>query len=128
MLLIKPQFEAGRVEVSRGRGVVRSPETWARVLHSVVATYDELGAAMMAVMTSPITGADGNVEFLAHFQMGSSSGVERTNSLIDAAVLSSADVHAVESDAGSSDPGRDPAGELGSKLGEERGGQPGEDA
>ncbi len=113
VLLIKPQFEAGRAEVSRGRGVVRSPETWARVLHAVVATYGDLGAAMMAVMTSPITGADGNVEFLAHFQMGSSVGAERANTLIEAAVDASAEVHRIAIDAGSPHPGVEGEGEPG---------------
>ncbi len=70
VLLVKPQFEAGRAEVSKGRGVIRNPQTWASALQTVVEAYADLGAAMMGVMTSPITGADGNVEFLAHFRTG----------------------------------------------------------
>ena len=70
VLLVKPQFEAGRAEVSKGRGVIRNPQTWAGALHTVVEAYADVGAAMMGVMTSPITGADGNVEFLAHFRTG----------------------------------------------------------
>ena len=70
VLLVKPQFEAGRAEASKGRGVIRNPQTWSSALHSVVEAYADLGAAMMGVMTSPITGADGNVEFLAHFRTG----------------------------------------------------------
>lgn len=76
VLLIKPQFEAGRTEVSKGRGVIRDPLTWGRALRSVVTAYAELGAAMMDVMTSPITGADGNVEFLASFRTGSKHGTD----------------------------------------------------
>jgi 23S rRNA (cytidine1920-2'-O)/16S rRNA (cytidine1409-2'-O)-methyltransferase len=64
--LVKPQFEAGRAEVSRGRGVVRDPVIWRRVLAEVRDTLRGLGAAMMGVMVSPITGVSGNVEFLAH--------------------------------------------------------------
>ena len=64
--LVKPQFEAGRVEASRGRGVIRDPEIWRRVLGEVRSAITDHGAAMMDVMVSPITGADGNVEFLAH--------------------------------------------------------------
>ena len=67
VLLVKPQFEAGRAEVARGRGVVRDPEVWRRALNSVADSYAGLGASMIAVMASPITGADGNVEFLVHF-------------------------------------------------------------
>jgi 23S rRNA (cytidine1920-2'-O)/16S rRNA (cytidine1409-2'-O)-methyltransferase len=66
--LIKPQFEAGRRRVSGGRGVVRQPSVWAEVLEAVCGTLVGHGAAMMEVMVSPLTGADGNVEFLAHLQ------------------------------------------------------------
>ncbi len=38
VLLVKPQFEAGRVEASRNRGVIRDPQVWARVLREVCAT------------------------------------------------------------------------------------------
>jgi 23S rRNA (cytidine1920-2'-O)/16S rRNA (cytidine1409-2'-O)-methyltransferase len=70
VVLVKPQFEAGRAEVSRGRGVVRDPEVWARALTAVVAAAGSAGAAMMNAMTSPITGADGNVEFFLHCRAG----------------------------------------------------------
>ena len=66
MLLVKPQFEAERAEVSRGRGVVRDPEVWAGALDGVGAALDEVGAAIMGAMASPLHGADGNVEFLLH--------------------------------------------------------------
>ena len=68
VLLVKPQFEAGRAVVSAGRGVVRDQAAWAGVLESVTSTFAVHGAAMMGVMVSPLTGADGNVEFLAHAQ------------------------------------------------------------
>jgi 23S rRNA (cytidine1920-2'-O)/16S rRNA (cytidine1409-2'-O)-methyltransferase len=66
VLLVKPQFEAGRDEASRGRGVIRDPEVWRRVLEEVVVALRGYGAAIMGAMPSPITGADGNVEFLVH--------------------------------------------------------------
>jgi 23S rRNA (cytidine1920-2'-O)/16S rRNA (cytidine1409-2'-O)-methyltransferase len=66
--LIKPQFEAGRADVSRGRGVIRDPEVWLAVLGGVSSALEGHGAAMMEIMVSPLTGADGNVEFLAHLQ------------------------------------------------------------
>jgi 23S rRNA (cytidine1920-2'-O)/16S rRNA (cytidine1409-2'-O)-methyltransferase len=66
VLLVKPQFEAGRDEASRGRGVIRDPEVWRRVLEEVVVALGGYGAAIMGAMPSPITGADGNVEFLVH--------------------------------------------------------------
>jgi 23S rRNA (cytidine1920-2'-O)/16S rRNA (cytidine1409-2'-O)-methyltransferase len=62
--LVKPQFEAGRREASRGRGVIADPAVWRRVLGEVRNDLEAAGAAMMGLMVSPITGADGNVEFL----------------------------------------------------------------
>lgn len=64
--LVKPQFEAGRQEAARGRGVITDPEIWARVLQEVAAALQARGAAIMGAMASPLTGADGNVEFLIH--------------------------------------------------------------
>jgi 23S rRNA (cytidine1920-2'-O)/16S rRNA (cytidine1409-2'-O)-methyltransferase len=66
VLLVKPQFEAGRDEASRGRGVIRDPEVWRRVLDEVMIALQASGAAIMGAMVSPLTGADGNVEFLVH--------------------------------------------------------------
>jgi 23S rRNA (cytidine1920-2'-O)/16S rRNA (cytidine1409-2'-O)-methyltransferase len=64
VLLVKPQFEAGRQEASRGKGVIRDPEVWRRVLTEVHSAALSQGATMMEAMVSPLTGADGNVEFL----------------------------------------------------------------
>jgi 23S rRNA (cytidine1920-2'-O)/16S rRNA (cytidine1409-2'-O)-methyltransferase len=62
--LVKPQFEAGRVEVSKGSGVVRDPLVWRRVLDEARSGLAAAGAVMMGAMVSPIRGASGNVEFL----------------------------------------------------------------
>ncbi|HEX6596894.1 MAG TPA: TlyA family RNA methyltransferase, partial [Acidimicrobiales bacterium] len=62
VVLIKPQFEAGRVEVSRGKGVVRDPATWAGAIEGVHTAFAAAGAAMMGLMVSPLLGAEGNVE------------------------------------------------------------------
>jgi 23S rRNA (cytidine1920-2'-O)/16S rRNA (cytidine1409-2'-O)-methyltransferase len=66
VILVKPQFEAGRAEASRGRGVIRDPAVWRRVLDEVMTALHATGAAIMGAMVSPLTGADGNVEFLVH--------------------------------------------------------------
>jgi 23S rRNA (cytidine1920-2'-O)/16S rRNA (cytidine1409-2'-O)-methyltransferase len=68
VVLVKPQFEAGRREVSRGRGVIRDPELWARAVSEVASAFASEGSDMMGTMRSPITGADGNVEFLMHLR------------------------------------------------------------
>lgn len=64
--LVKPQFEAGRHEATKARGVIADPEVWARVLTEVCAALSGHRAAIMGLMTSPLRGADGNVEFLLH--------------------------------------------------------------
>jgi 23S rRNA (cytidine1920-2'-O)/16S rRNA (cytidine1409-2'-O)-methyltransferase len=63
--LIKPQFEAGREEASRGRGVIRDPGIHRRVLKEVLTTAMDLGYGVHGLMRSPLTGPKGNVEFLA---------------------------------------------------------------
>ncbi|MGH8916879.1 MAG: TlyA family RNA methyltransferase [Acidimicrobiales bacterium] len=70
VVLVKPQFEAGRVEVSKGRGVVRHPAVWRAALDGVASSFRACGAAMMGAMVSPLTGADGNVEYLLHWRAG----------------------------------------------------------
>jgi 23S rRNA (cytidine1920-2'-O)/16S rRNA (cytidine1409-2'-O)-methyltransferase len=74
VLLVKPQFEAGRAEVSKGRGVVRDPAVWERVLRGTASALTGGGATMMGVMVSPLRGADGNVEFLVHLRAHAAPG------------------------------------------------------
>ena len=64
VVLIKPQFEAGPAEVG-ARGVVRDPGVHARVCEEIVAWWtDQPGWTVLGVARSPITGPEGNVEFL----------------------------------------------------------------
>lgn len=65
VLLVKPQFEAGRGRVGRG-GVVRDPEVRAAVVQEVVVGLDAAGLRVCGLTVSPLRGAGGNVEFLAH--------------------------------------------------------------
>jgi 23S rRNA (cytidine1920-2'-O)/16S rRNA (cytidine1409-2'-O)-methyltransferase len=66
VLLVKPQFEAGRTEVGRGRGVIGDPAIWQRVRSEVADAFLEAGCDVIAWTESPITGAEGNREFLVH--------------------------------------------------------------
>jgi len=66
--LIKPQFEVGRGEVGGG-GIVRDPAKRERVIEEVNNAARELGLEVIKVIESPITGADGNVEYLAHYKI-----------------------------------------------------------
>lgn len=63
MALVKPQFEAGRGEVGKG-GVVRDPLVHARVCNQVAGWLSEQGWRVDGVTPSPITGPQGNIEFL----------------------------------------------------------------
>ncbi|PYS83966.1 MAG: TlyA family rRNA (cytidine-2'-O)-methyltransferase [Acidobacteria bacterium] len=67
VVLVKPQFEVGRGEVGKG-GVVRDPAQHARVVAEVNACALALGLAVGGVTESPVTGADGNREFLALYE------------------------------------------------------------
>ncbi len=73
IMLVKPQFEAGRREASKGKGVIRQPEVWRRVIGEVQESYIDRGVDMMGLMVSPLRGADGNVEFLLHGRRSSTS-------------------------------------------------------
>jgi 23S rRNA (cytidine1920-2'-O)/16S rRNA (cytidine1409-2'-O)-methyltransferase len=66
VLLVKPQFEAGRAEVSRGRGVIDDPAVWQRVRDEVQAALEQAGCRVRGWTESPVAGADGNREFLVH--------------------------------------------------------------
>ena len=61
--LIKPQFEVGRAEVGKG-GVVRDPALHARVCQEVREWLESRGWHVQGIVESPITGPEGNVEFL----------------------------------------------------------------
>ncbi len=64
--LVKPQFEAGKAEVDKGRGIIRDVAVQDAVLADIQAfALAQLpGAALIGSMDSPITGTDGNREFL----------------------------------------------------------------
>ncbi len=65
VILVKPQFEAGREHVGKG-GIVRDPAARQIAIDRVAQCVREQGGEVAAVMESPITGAEGNVEFLLH--------------------------------------------------------------
>ncbi len=66
VILIKPQFEAGRGEVGKG-GVIRSADLRQRIIANTVAAIEQLGLVCQGVIDSPVHGAKGNVEALAVF-------------------------------------------------------------
>jgi 23S rRNA (cytidine1920-2'-O)/16S rRNA (cytidine1409-2'-O)-methyltransferase len=65
--LVKPQFEAGRGEVGK-KGIVRDPDVRERAIERVATAAARVGLSRVAMTPSPITGAEGNQEFLLHLR------------------------------------------------------------
>jgi 23S rRNA (cytidine1920-2'-O)/16S rRNA (cytidine1409-2'-O)-methyltransferase len=65
VVLVKPQFEAGREQVGKG-GIVRDPQAQQAAVNKVARAVEELGGWAIEVIESPILGAEGNREFLLH--------------------------------------------------------------
>jgi len=65
VLLVKPQFEAGREHVGKG-GIVRDPAAHQLAVHRVESAVRDLGGEALALIDSPILGMEGNREFLLH--------------------------------------------------------------
>jgi 23S rRNA (cytidine1920-2'-O)/16S rRNA (cytidine1409-2'-O)-methyltransferase len=71
--LIKPQFEAGREHVGKS-GVIRDSAIHASVLRDVLTSANELGYELKGLTYSPITGGEGNIEFLAYWRLSEEQG------------------------------------------------------
>jgi 23S rRNA (cytidine1920-2'-O)/16S rRNA (cytidine1409-2'-O)-methyltransferase len=69
VVLVKPQFEAGREEVGKG-GLVHDAVVHARVIDETAAAANALGLTRVAMTESPITGTEGNREFFLHLRHG----------------------------------------------------------
>jgi 23S rRNA (cytidine1920-2'-O)/16S rRNA (cytidine1409-2'-O)-methyltransferase len=65
--LIKPQFEAKRTEVERG-GIVKDEAVRTRVVEEIKAKAETIGFEAKGIIKSPITGADGNIEYLIYLR------------------------------------------------------------
>jgi len=76
IVLIKPQFEAGRKHVEKG-GVVRDGAVRARVVQEVIEAAEGLGFASQGVIPSPLLGPAGNQEFLAYLTLRAWTAVHR---------------------------------------------------
>jgi 23S rRNA (cytidine1920-2'-O)/16S rRNA (cytidine1409-2'-O)-methyltransferase len=69
VVLIKPQFEAGRKQVARGGGVIRDPAIHRQVLEEILDFAQLQGLGARGVVRSPLLGPKGNVEFLAWLEV-----------------------------------------------------------
>jgi 23S rRNA (cytidine1920-2'-O)/16S rRNA (cytidine1409-2'-O)-methyltransferase len=86
--LVKPQFEAGRKDVSRGDGVIRDPEIHKQVLVDVLHFAHSLDFGVRGLIRSPLLGPKGNVEFLAWLDL--SPQTTAIPKLIESALTSAA--------------------------------------
>ncbi len=93
VLLVKPQFEAGRAAVSRGKGVIRDPALWLAALEGVASALHVAKTGIMGAMASPLTGSAGNVEFLVHARKGSGEGRPGETAALFRAAVAEADGH-----------------------------------
>ena len=75
--LIKPQFEAGPDQVGKG-GIVKDTAVHQQVLQEILTWSREHGFVPCGLMRSPVTGTDGNVEFLVWLRVGKGEGVGET--------------------------------------------------
>jgi 23S rRNA (cytidine1920-2'-O)/16S rRNA (cytidine1409-2'-O)-methyltransferase len=92
VLLVKPQFEAGKDQVPSG-GVVRDPDVWRACIESVAEVARAHGFDARSVMASPLPGASGNVEFLLHAVRGGALKAEGDfDAAADAAVREGLDL------------------------------------
>jgi 23S rRNA (cytidine1920-2'-O)/16S rRNA (cytidine1409-2'-O)-methyltransferase len=73
VLLVKPQFEAGRAEVARGRGVITDPAIHARVRDEIAAALTAAGCRVIGWVDSPLKGGEGNRELLVHAETATPS-------------------------------------------------------
>ena len=73
--LIKPQFEAGRDKVGK-KGVVRDPEIHREVLYKFLDNAYDAGFSVEGLTFSPITGPEGNIEYLGYLTCGAGNGLE----------------------------------------------------
>lgn len=73
--LVKPQFEAGREQVGK-KGIIRDPAVHQGVLEKMIEFSSGLGFTIINLSYSPITGGDGNIEFLLHLRWEGEAGRE----------------------------------------------------
>lgn len=86
LTLIKPQFEAGRDRVGKN-GIVRDPDVHRDVLTHVLGSAVSHGFHVQDITFSPITGGDGNIEFLAHLtKQGTGLAMEEITNRIESII------------------------------------------
>ncbi|MFZ5591622.1 MAG: SAM-dependent methyltransferase, partial [Bacillota bacterium] len=76
VLLVKPQFEAGREQVGK-KGVVRDPQVHEAVLQRIWQEVNRLGWGVQGLTYSPVRGPEGNIEYLLYFATDKPDALDR---------------------------------------------------
>lgn len=82
MALIKPQFEAGKEQVGK-KGIIRDPKVHFEVLKQMTSFMREQGYLLKGLDYSPITGGEGNIEFIAHLVWTGEKEAVKENLFLD---------------------------------------------
>jgi len=90
LTLIKPQFEAGRKETARNKGVILDPAIHRSVLEDVLAFAQNEGFGLRGLIRSPLLGPKGNAEFLAWLDFSGRASVDPVAAIGQALALPSA--------------------------------------
>lgn len=86
VVLIKPQFEAGREHLNRN-GIVKNPKVHKNVLCKVITSAQNTGFDIKGLIPSPIKGGDGNREYLMYLHKGNKGKICDVSTLIKNALL-----------------------------------------
>lgn len=81
VILIKPQFEAGRDLVGK-KGIIHDPKIHLGVLKKITAFAEDEGYALIDLTFSPITGGEGNIEFLAHLGWQKEANINSSTNIL----------------------------------------------
>lgn len=84
VVLVKPQFEAGRREAARGKGVIKDQTVHRRVLQDVLKFANQQGFGLLGLARSPLTGPKGNVEFLAFLAFPGKTAADLQTMIVEA--------------------------------------------
>lgn len=79
IMLIKPQFEAGRKDAAKGAGVIRDSSIHRKILLETLQFARENGFIIEGLLTSPLKGPKGNIEFLAYLSISDENGENERN-------------------------------------------------
>ncbi|WP_026801079.1 TlyA family RNA methyltransferase [Pontibacillus halophilus] len=90
--LIKPQFEAGREQVGK-KGIIRDAKVHRQVVRDMLDFASQTGYSVEGLTFSPITGGDGNIEFLAHLKWKDGNGVIQPTIDVDEVVSEAHQTH-----------------------------------